>query len=68
VLHSYRQRTAANSAVYLLGDLDPRTRILDVGCGIGTITADLAARCREGLTIGIDWDRPFAERSACRNQ
>ncbi|KIF02021.1 ubiquinone biosynthesis methyltransferase UbiE [Streptomyces sp. RSD-27] len=42
VLRSHRWRTAANSAAYLVGELRPGMRVLDVGCGPGTITADLA--------------------------
>jgi SAM-dependent methyltransferase len=42
VLRSHRWRTARNSAGYLLGHLRPGQRLLDVGCGPGTITADLA--------------------------
>jgi ubiquinone/menaquinone biosynthesis C-methylase UbiE len=42
VLRSHRWRTAANSAGYLLPSLEPGTALLDVGCGPGTITADLA--------------------------
>ncbi|GIF62351.1 hypothetical protein Ais01nite_03860 [Asanoa ishikariensis] len=44
VLRSHRWRTAENSAAYLLPTLTPDARLLDVGCGPGTITADLAAR------------------------
>ncbi|GGO63840.1 class I SAM-dependent methyltransferase [Nonomuraea cavernae] len=44
VLRSHRWRTAANSAAYLLPHLTPETRLLDVGSGPGTITADLATR------------------------
>ena len=44
VLRSHRWRTAANSAAYLLPRLRPDQRLLDVGCGPGTITADLATR------------------------
>jgi SAM-dependent methyltransferase len=44
VLRSHRWRTAENSAAYLLPALTPDVRLLDVGCGPGTITADLAAR------------------------
>ncbi|WP_169948076.1 methyltransferase domain-containing protein [Microbispora sp. H11081] len=54
VLRSHRWRTAANSAAYLLGELRPHMRILDVGCGPGTITADLAELVPEGEVIGID--------------
>lgn len=42
VLRSHRSRTAANSAAYLLPHLRPGMRLLDVGSGPGTITADLA--------------------------
>lgn len=50
VLDSHRARTAANSAAHLLPHLEPGMRLLDVGSGAGTITADLArfvgpARC-----------------------
>jgi len=54
VLRSHRWRTADNSAGYLLGRLRPDARVLDVGCGPGTITADLAARVPDGQVTGID--------------
>ncbi|GII57619.1 hypothetical protein Pth03_60080 [Planotetraspora thailandica] len=44
VLRSHRWRTAENSAAYLLPHLKPDMKVLDVGSGPGTITADLAAR------------------------
>ncbi len=54
VLRSHRWRTAENSAAYLLPELKPQTRILDVGCGPGTITAGLADRVPGGRVTGID--------------
>ncbi|MFI9614945.1 methyltransferase domain-containing protein [Streptomyces sp. NPDC052023] len=54
VLRSHTWRTAANSAAYLLGVLEPHMRILDVGCGPGTITADLAALVPDGRVTGVD--------------
>ena len=42
VLGSHRARTAQNSAAHLLPHLRPGQRLLDVGSGAGTITADLA--------------------------
>jgi SAM-dependent methyltransferase len=54
VLRSHRWRTAENSAGYLLPRLQDADRVLDVGCGPGTITVDLAARVPRGEVIGID--------------
>jgi SAM-dependent methyltransferase len=56
VLRSHRWRTAENSAGYLLLFLSPGLRLLDVGCGPGTITLDLAARVAPGWTVGVDRD------------
>jgi SAM-dependent methyltransferase len=42
VLRSHRWRTAENSAGYLLPHLSSGATVLDLGCGPGTITADLA--------------------------
>ncbi|WP_055587207.1 methyltransferase domain-containing protein [Streptacidiphilus griseoplanus] len=42
VLRSHSWRTAENSAAYLLPHLTPGAAVLDIGCGPGTITADLA--------------------------
>ncbi|MFH0515774.1 methyltransferase domain-containing protein [Streptomyces sp. M41] len=54
VLRSHTWRTAANSAAHLLGSLKPDMTVLDVGCGPGTITADLAALVPEGQVTGVD--------------
>jgi len=54
VLRSHRWRTVDNSAAYLLPRLQPGLRLLDVGCGPGTITADFARRLGPGLVCGID--------------
>jgi len=54
VLRSHRWRTAENSAGYLLGSLRPGQDLLDVGCGPGTITVDLASRVAPGRVVGID--------------
>ncbi|TFV74976.1 methyltransferase domain-containing protein [Blastococcus sp. CT_GayMR19] len=62
VLQSHRRRTAENSAAYLLPVLRPGLDLLDVGCGPGTITVDLAARVAPGRVVGIDVSAdPLAE-------
>jgi 2-polyprenyl-3-methyl-5-hydroxy-6-metoxy-1,4-benzoquinol methylase len=70
VLQSHRWRTAENSAGYLLPALRPGLDLLDVGCGPGTITADLAVRVAPGRVVGVDTAaapldeaRALAERS-----
>lgn len=54
VLRSHRWRTAENSAGYLLDALVSGTRVLDVGCGPGTITVDFARRVAPARVVGID--------------
>jgi SAM-dependent methyltransferase len=55
VLRSHRWRTAANSAAYLLPHLRPGLDLLDVGCGPGTLTVDLATHVAPGGTVlGVD--------------
>lgn len=53
VLRSHRRRTAENSAAHLLPHLRPTDRLLDVGAGPGTITADLAGLVAEVVATEI---------------
>lgn len=43
-----------SAAAYLASELRPGLRVLDVGCGPGTITVDLARRVAPGRVIGLD--------------
>jgi 2-polyprenyl-3-methyl-5-hydroxy-6-metoxy-1,4-benzoquinol methylase len=54
VLQSHRWRTVENSAGYLVPHLRPGLDVLDVGCGPGTITVDLARRVAPGRVLGLD--------------
>ncbi|MGH9111891.1 MAG: class I SAM-dependent methyltransferase, partial [Acidimicrobiales bacterium] len=63
VLRSHRWRTADNSAAYLLPHLRPGVSILDVGCGPGTITVDLARRVAPGRVVGVDVAAGVVERA-----
>jgi SAM-dependent methyltransferase len=54
VLRSHRWRTAENSAAYLAPHLSPGMSLLDVGCGPGTITLDLAQLVAPGPVVGVD--------------
>ncbi len=63
VLRSHRWRMAGNSAAYLLDHLAPGTSLLDVGCGPGTITVDLAARVAPGRVVGVDADPGVIEQA-----
>lgn len=66
VLRSHRWRTVDNSAGYLIPHLQPGQRVLDVGCGPGTITIDLAGRVTSGSVVGID-NEPAPLREAQAN-
>lgn len=54
VLRSHTWRTVENSAAYLVAELTPGATVLDIGCGPGTITADIANRVAPGRVIGVD--------------
>jgi SAM-dependent methyltransferase len=54
VLRSHRWRTVDNSAAYVIPYLRPDARVLDVGCGPGTITVEFAARVAPGVVLGVD--------------
>ncbi len=54
VVSQHRKRTAAETARFLLPHLRPGMRVLDVGCGPGSITVGLAEVVAPGEVLGID--------------
>lgn len=48
------QRTAATDAAFLLPHLRPGMRLLDCGCGPGSITVGLAGVVAPGEVVGVD--------------
>ena len=54
VLRSHRWRTAGNSAAHLVPCLVAGMSLLDVGCGPGTITADLAGLVAPGRVTAME--------------
>lgn len=64
-LASHGARTAANSAAFLLPHLEPGMDLLDVGCGPGTITLDLAEIVAPGRVVGVEYiDAPLVAARA----
>ena len=65
MMASHQARSASSCCAYFLPLLEsrPSARILDVGCGPGTITATLASFVPQGEIIGIDYSKE-AIRSA----
>ncbi|MEO6941672.1 MAG: methyltransferase domain-containing protein [Terrimesophilobacter sp.] len=63
VLRSHSWRTVDNSASYLASALVPGTTVLDVGCGPGTITIDIAARVAPAIVVGLDASAEIVEKA-----
>src|SRR5713226_402172 len=56
-VRQHAQRTAEEAAAFLLPELRAGMRLLDVGCGPGSITRGLAERVAPGEVVGLDLSR-----------
>lgn len=54
VVAQHGRRTAEEAAAFLLPRLRPGMRLLDAGCGPGSITAGLARHVAPGEVVGVD--------------
>jgi SAM-dependent methyltransferase len=63
VLRSHTSRTVENSAHYLLPHLAAATTILDVGCGPGSLTADIAAHAPNASINALDASADVIEQA-----
>jgi ubiquinone/menaquinone biosynthesis C-methylase UbiE len=61
VVRQHAQRTAGEAAAFLLPHLRPDMRLLDVGCGPGSITRGLAEHLPAGQVVGLDLSRETLE-------
>lgn len=62
-LTSHNARTAALHAKYLLPYIQPTSKVLDIGCGPGSITLDFATIAAAGHATGIDYSDSAIEAS-----
>lgn len=67
VLRSHRWRTVENSAAYLKAHLVGNQAILDVGCGPGTLSVDLARQNVGGRVLAVDRSVEVIEQAAAAN-
>jgi SAM-dependent methyltransferase len=62
---NHARRTADNHAAFFLPYLKPGMRLLDLGCGPGSVTEGLAALVAPAETVGVDIDPPLSTLFTC---
>lgn len=63
VANTHSWRTVQNSVAFIMPLLQPDILVLDVGCGPGTITLDLAKYVKLGRIIGVEPTEDILERA-----
>ena len=64
ILEAFQRYTAARCAAHLLPRIKDGDRVLDVGCGVGSITVGLAQAVGTGEVHGIDMEESQIEMAA----
>ena len=62
-VRQHSQRTAEEAAAFLMPRLRAGLRVLDVGCGPGSITRGLAERVAPGEVVGVDLSKETLEEA-----
>lgn len=68
ISQTHAWRSAENSSAYMLKYIKPTDKILDVGCGPGTITIDLAKYVPNGEIIGIEPTKELIDEALSNNK
>lgn len=61
---SHESRTIHTDAAFLLPHIRPNHKILDVGCGPGTITLGFADLVPQGSVVGVDYSANILQRAS----
>jgi len=64
--HFERGLKGINDALMAFADLAPGMTVLDIGCGAGTTTEEIAARVAPGKAVGLDISAPLIEAAKAR--
>lgn len=67
VAKTHEWRTAKNCSAYMLSVIKPTDKILDVGCGPGTITCDLGTYVPQGSVIGVEPTKEIIEEASSKS-
>lgn len=65
--HFERGLKGINDALMAFAGLKPRMNVLDIGCGAGTTTEEIAARVAPGRVVGVDISKPLIEAAMSRS-
>ena len=64
--HFERGLKGINDALMAFADLQPGLNVLDIGCGAGTTTEEIATRVAPGKAFGLDISQPLIEAAKAR--